>query len=200
MKIQDFKVVFICPDHNEKYHLRRLHMEKLLKNIGFKYIEWFKSSTENYPDCLANANIEILQNNLDTPVLIVEDDIEWTCIEDFEFDESWDAVYLGISKWGGSMTENIWCGEAQFSEWSHKSVRVINMLSTHAILYISRKYKETVIELLKKYKNTGYNTDVLLSRIQSEYTIIAPKCPLFFQSSKFNNCGVEDHTKFIISI
>lgn len=61
MKITDLKVVFSCPDHNEKYNMRRQHMEQLLKNIGFTQIEHYKSSTENYPDCLNKANIEILK-------------------------------------------------------------------------------------------------------------------------------------------
>jgi len=75
ISITEFKVVFICPDHNEKYHQRKVHMENMLKKIGFTRIEHYKSSTENYPDCLSKATIDILENNLDSPILIVEDDI-----------------------------------------------------------------------------------------------------------------------------
>lgn len=39
-------------------------MENLLKNIGFVDIEHYKSSTENYPDCLSKALIDILEKIL----------------------------------------------------------------------------------------------------------------------------------------
>jgi hypothetical protein len=60
MRIQDFKVVYICPDHNEKYHARKVHMDTMLAELGFKDIVHFKSGTEGYPKCLANANVDIL--------------------------------------------------------------------------------------------------------------------------------------------
>jgi hypothetical protein len=74
-------------------------MDQLLQRIGFKKIEHYKSSTENYPDCLTNAFIVILKNNLDNPVLILED-VEWTCHLYFEYNFRYDAIYLGLSKCG----------------------------------------------------------------------------------------------------
>lgn len=62
--------LYICPDHNEKYHTRNLHMDNMLDTIGFKDFTHFKSSTENYPTCLNKATIDILENNLDNPILI----------------------------------------------------------------------------------------------------------------------------------
>ncbi len=200
-KITDFKVVFICPDHNEKYNKRKIHTESLLKNIGFKDIEHFKSTTENYPDCLNKANVSILENNLDSPILIVEDDIEWTGIDTIEYDESVDAIYLGISKSGGHPIENKDQGSSKFEKWSSTQVLVKNMLTTHAILYISRKYKERVISILKQNIGLPNHTDVLLSRIQSEYHILANKMPVFYQSRHFGNVvHSENWTKFEIDI
>lgn len=61
MRIQEFKAIFICPAHNEKYMARKEHMESLLRSNGFTKIEHYKSGTENYPKCLLSAYIDILK-------------------------------------------------------------------------------------------------------------------------------------------
>ena len=170
MLVTDFKAVYICPDHNEKYHNRKEHMETLLKTVGFTQIEHYKSGTENYPECLMEANMNILKNNLDIPVIIFEDDIEWNGIKEIEFKQEYDKT----------------------------QVRVINMLSLHAKLIISRKYKEAIIDIFEKNKNKKYYNDVLISRIQKDFFIVAEKKPLFFQSDKFNEYEIESRTNFII--
>lgn len=199
MKITEFKTFYICPDHNDKYRARKVHIDKLLTQIEIKDFTHYKSSSNAYPDCLSEATIDILQNNLDTPILILEDDIEWTGIEEIDYDQSCDAIYLGLSKSGGHPTENIHLGCSQFENWSSTQVRVKNMLTTHAILYNSRKYKEDVITILKNNLGNNYYNDVLISRIQNNFTILANKNPIFFQSSKFNNTTHEEEwTRFNI--
>ena len=185
MKIVDFKTVYICPDHNEKYHTRKVHMDNMLNTLGFKNFTHYKSSTDNYPTCLTKANIDILENNLDTPVLILEDDIEWTGINEVVFDTNVDAIYLGLSKSGGHPTDNIYLGDSTFENWSDTQVKVINMLSGHAILYISKRYKEAVIESLKN--NMLFYHDVLLSRLQPNFNVLANKKCVFYQSHRFND-------------
>ena len=201
MKITEFKVVYICPDHNEKYHLRKLHMDELLKNIGFTNVEHYKSSTENYPDCLSEATINILKANLENPVIILEDDIEWTGKIDIEYNSDCDAIYLGLSKCGGHPVNNIDLGSSQFDKWSNTQVKVLNMLGGHAILYISKKYKDAIIDILNNNKNRKYYNDVLFSRIQSKYLVLAEKVPLFYQAGKFNSSyHVEYCTRITIDL
>jgi hypothetical protein len=200
MKLIDIKTVYMCPDHNEKYHTRKLHMDNLLSTIGFKDFTHHLSSTENYPSCLNKATIDILENNIDNPVLILEDDVEWTGIEEFVFDQTADAIYFGLSRSGGHPTETIHLGDSVFEPWSDSQAKVLNMLSGHAILYISRRYKEAVIDILKNNVSTFYN-DVLLSRLQPNFTILANKKPIFYQSSKFNvGMHEENWTKFELNI
>lgn len=169
----------------------------MLKNLGFKNVEHYKSSTENYPDCLNRANIDILENNLDVPILILEDDIEWLGIEEIEYDPYCDAIYFGLSKSAGHPTENKDEGWALYENWSPTTLRIKNMLSTHAILYNSRKYKEAVISLLKSNLGTKNHTDVQITRIQSNFLVLASKHPVFYQSAKFNDDShAENWTKF----
>jgi hypothetical protein len=60
------------------------------------------------------------------------------------------------------------------------------MLSGHAILYISKAYKQAVVDALKPYLGIDYHSDVLISRLHSSFTILANKKPSFYQSSEFN--------------
>jgi hypothetical protein len=196
MKIQDLKVIYICPDHNEKYKKRKQHMDSLLKKIGFKDIIHFKSSSINYPYCLTVATIEILKKYINEPFLLVEDDVEFTGIDTFDYIQDADAIYFGISKSGGHPKENISRGNSIVFPYSSNQIKIHNMLSTHAILYISRRYKSAVIQRLQENMRT-YN-DVIISRVQPHFKVLANKYPSFYQSTRFNDDGgwVESQTKF----
>lgn len=193
MKLQDLCIVFICPDHNEKYHKRKLHMETLLKNLGCKDVTHYKSGTERYPACLTAATIDILESHMDVPVLILEDDVESTGVDTFELDTDVDAIYLGLSVYGGHSINNSSDGSSCFTTYSETQLRVLNMLSAHAVLYISPTYKKAVIDLLRQYKDTNYYNDVLISRIQENYHILVNKKPSFYQSAKFNDGYKEEN-------
>jgi hypothetical protein len=197
IRIQDIKTVFICPDHNTKYNLRKAHIESLLRTIGFTDITHYKSGTEKYPDCLSIATIDILKANMEQPVLILEDDIEFTGIDEFILDKAVDAIYLGLSKSAGSKLFNKDEGFSQFLPWSSTQSRVMNMLATHAILYISPRYKQAVIDTLTRYIGHNYYNDVLISRIQPDFLVLANKKPSFYQSHRFNDCMHQElFTKF----
>jgi len=197
MKLQDLKVVYICPDHNDKYRKRKVHMDALLKQIGFdsERIEHYKSSTENYPDCLARANIAILTKYMNEPVLILEDDVEFTGIDKFDMIEGADAIYFGLSIAGGHATQNHADGSCRHDPFSESQVRIHNMLATHAILYISPVYKQAVIQTISEHMGQRYHTDVLISRIQPKFLVLANKEPSFYQSSHFNTGSEEYYTR-----
>jgi hypothetical protein len=199
INIKDIQVIFICPDSNEKYSKRRIHTIQLLNRLGIKNVKMYKSSTDNYPLCLSKANINILQENLnDTPLLILEDDIEITrwFHEEIEYPEETDAFYLGFSRSGGSKTDNIYDGESIIVKKDWKYIKILNMLTTHAILYVSKRYKQAVIDILSSV-NTSYYTDVLISRIQGQYNVYGYYYPFFYQSSALDNSmHVEMFTNF----
>jgi len=195
MKIQELKVIYICPAHNEKYIKRKIHMDSLLHRIGFTDIEHYVSGTDNYPACLINATITILQKYMHIPFLLLEDDVEFTDIYDFDYSNSIDAIYFGLSKYGGSLIRDLWEGFAVHEKYSQTQTRVINMLGSHAIFYNSPRYKQAVIDSLTPFKLISYNSDVLVSRIQKNYLVLAQKMPFFYQSSKFNNENQEDATR-----
>lgn len=187
MKITDFRVVYICPDHNEKYTKRKNHMETMLTKMGFKDIIHYKSGTEKYPDCLSIATMNILKLCLDVPVLVLEDDVNYIDRLDFDFIENADAIYFGLSTTAGHPTYTIHYGNSLFEHYSKNQMRVLNMLSAHAIFYISRDYKEAVIKSMEKcIKIGGLPSDIAMSRIQKDYLVLANKIPTFYQSIEFN--------------
>lgn len=203
MKLIDIPVIFICPDHNEKYSKRKEHMFELLNKIGFKSIVHYKSGNESYPTCLLKAFIDILRQNLnDLPVLVVEDDIE--CFlevnseTEFDMPDDTDAFYVGFSKSGGHKTLNSHDGWSQIEKISDKHIRILNMLTTHAILYKSKEYKQRVItELNNLLDKPLYHSDVIIARLHPEYKIYGYHYPLFYQSVKWGNVEhTENYTKF----
>lgn len=203
MKLIDIPAIFICPDHNTKFKERKIHVENLLTEIGFKTIIHFKSGFEEYPICLTKAIIAILEKyNNDDPIIIIEDDVEPFLHLDenieIEFPDNTDAFYLGFSKCGGSKTNNVDDGPSIIQSHNDKYIRIINMLSTHAIIYKSKVYKEAVINTLSNMIGKDrYHSDVLISRLQPSYNIYGYYHPLFYQSAKFGNVQhVENVTKF----
>jgi hypothetical protein len=203
MKVVNIPVIFICPSHNEKYLAREKHMYELLHTIGFKSITHYKSGTEEYPTCLVNATIDILNKYMDDePVIILEDDIEiykdLNSETTIDLPEDSDAFYLGFSKSGGSKTHNSDEGPSDIKKISDTYIQIFNMLGAHAILYKSKKYKERIIKeltIIKKIK--GYYNDVVMSRLHPDYNIYGFHYPLFYQSIKWGNVQhTENFTRF----
>lgn len=199
MRITDYKVVYICPDHNEKYNKRKEHMDQLLKRIGFKDIIHFKSSTENYPDCLCKATIDILTTYMEEPFLLLEDDVEFTGNSNLDIVPEADAIYCGLSLSAGDPLHNSHKGTLQYEHYSDTQVRILNMLGGHAVFYASKRYKHAVIDILRANIGEKYYNDVLISRIQSKYLVLANKIPAFYQSARFNKgTHEEEYTKITI--
>ena len=172
-------------------------MDALLAKIGFpgERVEHYKSSTENYPDCLGKAVIEILTKYMHQPVLILEDDLEFTGIEEFDYVDGADAIYFGLSIAGGHATQNHADGPCRHIPFSESQVRVQNMLGGHAILYMTATYKQAVIESFQAHIGQRYHTDVLMSRLHPKFLVLANKRPTFYQSSRFNTGSEEYYTK-----
>ena len=200
MKLVDIPVIFICPAHSPKYRARKKHMEALLSRIGFKHITHFKSSSESYPECLSKATIAILSAHLnDDPFLLLEDDVQQykplNADTDLDIPEDADAFYLGFSRSGGHRTENKCDGEAAVL-FKNPYIQILNMLSAHAIVYKSKRYKQRVIDELQA-QTTLTHSDVILSRLHPEFYVYGYCYPLFYQSKDFGNTRhVENATKF----
>lgn len=185
LELRKIKTVVISPDHNEKYQTRKEKVMNLLRLHNFQDISHFKSGTEKYPTCLTLANVQILKANLhDEPVLILEDDVEIANIPDtIEVDDRTDALYLGLSIHGGHPRFNINIDQGvDVHNIGNGVSKVYNMLGTHAIIYISKRYKSAVADILEK--TLGQHMDVCISRIQKLFNVLCLNNPVFFQNDE----------------
>jgi hypothetical protein len=108
-----------------------------------------------------------------------------------------DGIYLGISKRGGSFYNGFDDGPCITEPFNSDMVRVKNMLSAHAVLYLSARYKADVAERLKGIRGlANYFSDVVISRLHPYYNIYAYKRPLFYQWAVYG--GQEAETRFVL--
>ena len=153
--LRTVKTIYMNPNHNAKYQYRKNYMDSFLKELGFQHVEHFQSGTDRYPQCLCDATVQILQKNMDdTPFLLLEDDIDLMPGSSFQITipKTTDAVYFGLSRSAGHPTENRHEGNTVLEAGPDGLVRVLNMLSGHAILYCSQRYKKAVYDSLSSNK------------------------------------------------
>jgi len=196
IKLKNILTIYICPDHNEKYHMRKDHMDKLLTKLGFTNFIHYKSSTENYPLCLNNATIDIF-SRYQPPFLLLEDDIQPNIDipDELDIPNETDAFYLGLSKHAGHKYNNYNEGLSKFSQKNYNILKIENMLSAHAILYVDSNYIQQLRNQLIT-KPTYFN-DVIMSQNQYKYNIYCNNYCYFYQAIEFD--GQEEPTRITVS-
>ena len=168
---------------------RKERTESQLKELGIKRIIRVPAIRHSYgaagtPRSMLRA-LEIAHNG--KPFVLMEDDVavkRWEPVIDIP-DES-DAFYLGISGWGRMNSHS-----GPFVQWERVSdevLRVYNMLSGHAIMYISDAY----IDLAKRISyHAGYNiedhVDIGFAEVQRWHNVYAFDDPYFYQTSSGGN-------------
>jgi len=123
------------------------------------------------------SHIDILDDtNYSTPLLILEDDVEFC--DNFnpviEVPDNADGIYLGISH------GNIYYQTAQYNE---NYLRINGILAAHAILYITPKYRQAMSEIGKFcLYDLSKPWDLGTAGIQKEYMVLTPNSPMIYQS------------------
>ena len=157
-------------------------MKALILDCGFK--NTIRVEAEYTPNSLAGCSLSHYNalNEIDPPFIVFEDDC---VIKNFnpniEIPDDADAVYLGISSWGRMNSHS---GPfVQYEEVSNGLLRIYNMLSAHAILYLNHEY----ISLCKKISQQAYeiadHQDIGFAEIQRYYNVYSFDDPMFYQTS-----------------
>ena len=123
---------------------------------------------------------------VDPPFIILEDDAT-----PFDYDpiisipDDTDALYLGISSWGrmNSHSGPFVQWEYYFKEVDINLLRVYNMLSTHAILYLNLEYISVCKKIAYHHHEINEHVDIGFTDIQKYYNVYAFNQPLFYQTS-----------------
>ena len=137
-----------------------------------------------------------LLHNLEVPTLVLEDDIEATdhLSRRIIIPKNADAIYLGVSNHGYIRNQKFgFRGSVLVSRYSKEYLRVLNMCSTHAIIYLSKRYIEASKQIIDHCIRQGVAFDVGLASIHRHFNVLTPLNPWFFQSEQpeFTNLSLQ---------
>lgn len=171
------------------------HIMQSLTDLGFKKINRIEAVEDKISGRrgLSKSQYKAL-TQVEPPFIVLEDDCDPKYFRsEIDVPDNADAVYLGNSAWGilGSYTGFL----LRYKKVSEMPdvLQVFNMLSSHAILYLSKDY----VSMCQKTTNYCANIskdpvpmDVPFAEIQKYFNIYAMDKPLFIQKdydSKMSN-------------
>jgi hypothetical protein len=128
--------------------------------------------------------------NGERPLLILEDDVATSHDADaaIAVPEVADAVYLGVSRYGAvEPVDYVGFVDLLAVERAEAGLlRIHNMLGTHAILYLTDRWRRAAIEaMLSSLADRGWDPDRGLAMVQSDFNVYALEQPIFYQSAEF---------------
>ena len=179
------------------YDSRAQKIKKLYNDLNLKevFIEAIKSNNFNGNTKSTLKALE-LSITYDEPVLIFEDDANYTENYNHIIDvpDDADAVWLGTSIFGlvegwehMSMRDNIFLAPPTKINEYKDFYKIENMLSAHAVLYISKRYKNEMANYLKYSISKYVAPDVIFAATMKNFNIYACKRPMFYQDDNAHN-------------
>jgi len=192
MKLKEIKTYYINLDKDED---KREAMEKMLSELEFDY--------ERFPGVQAEWGCEkshhkLLSEGLKAPFIVLEDDcVLKNQVIDLGVPENIDFMYLGISAFGyynGNITGVL------YKQITDEVSKVYNMLSTHAMLYLSDNYANMVknIAYYCGYK-ANQHFDKSIAEMAKYYEVYALNNPMFYQDTYNKEATFYDLRKYDIS-
>ena len=149
-----------------------------------------------------NGNTQSTKNAIEEsikynePVIIFEDDANITEHYNNEIDvpEDADAIWLGTSIYGlvnnwesMSLRDGIYLTQPKKTGEYNNFYKVENMLSLHAVVFITNKYKQSMLNYLQYLINKQTAPDIITAETMKYFNIYACKKPMFFQDDNAHN-------------
>lgn len=163
---------------------KKEHIEKQLKAVGFKKITRIDAiEDKNNGRVGLSKSQHIALSQIPAPFIILEDDADpKQFVSTITVPDDADAVYLGNSNWGFQNSHAGFYLKYEKVGGYPNIFRIYNMLSSHAILYLSDEYvnmcKRTTKYCAEKYP---LPMDVPFAMIQRFFNIYALNQPIFIQ-------------------
>lgn len=158
-------------------------METMMERLNIKTTKLNGEITNPYTIGVALNHRDALMKSGSSPVIILEDDARTTpnYTATVEVPDDADAFYLGTSFYGRLQNQTIPHG-AICATHDKSTVKLINMLSLHAVIYFTDRYKKFVINILDEFIKEPYGgmDDILATKLHY-FNVYAPKSPLFYQ-------------------
>lgn len=163
---------------------KKAHIEQQLKEVGFKNINRIDAVEDkvNGRVGLSKSQLKAL-SQVSAPFIVLEDDADPKFFKSsIEVPDDADAVYLGNSQWGLQSSHAGFYLKYTKVKDMPEVLRIYNMLSSHAILYLTNDY----VEMCKRTTRYCANThpmpmDVPFAMIQRFFNIYTINKPLFVQ-------------------
>jgi GR25 family glycosyltransferase involved in LPS biosynthesis len=162
----------------------RIEMERQFGMLGMNKTERISAKTipapsgskfdKHFVGC-GQSHIDALQSG-EVPLLILEDDAQVTedYREEIDIPHGADAIYLGWSTANKKMT---------VKNFSEHLVKVTGLAAAHAILYLSKRYKDFAEGAIKiAIYEEQVPLDVALAYFQKDFNVYAVRRPYFIQS------------------
>jgi len=177
---------------------RMLKMKNLCKKLKYNDI-FIQAIISNKPAFGNRKSTELaLKTTLtfNKPTIVFEDDANTTKYykPQIEVPDDTDAVWLGTSIMGLvdnwyslSLHDQIFVKEPTILKEYKEFYKVENMLSAHAILFVSLRYKQAMYNYLKYCINDVTAPDVIFAATMKNFNIYACKRPMFFQDDNAHN-------------
>jgi hypothetical protein len=161
---------------------RKISIQNQLRTLGFQKITRYRGELNtNAPVGLAYAEAKVLES-ASSPFLLLEDDVVASTFTNIiELPDDADGVYLGTSNWalqGKKTTHYLKYKKTDF----HGIYKISNMMSAHAILYLSDEFLKSNLEACIKSQSPPFEPiDVHFARNQKKFNIYCVDAPLFVQ-------------------
>jgi len=183
MKINLIEIPVFYINMSKDKHKKK-HIEQQLSDLGFKNVTRINAVEDKKNGRVGLSKSQLMAlSQVSAPFIVLEDDADPNSFEPvIEVPDDSDAVYLGNSQWGLQSSHAGFYLKYKKVEGYPKILRIFNMLSSHAILYLNQEYV-AVCQRTTKYCAETYPMpmDVPFAMIQRFFNIYAVNDPMFIQ-------------------
>lgn len=145
-----------------------------------------------YIGCMLSHLKVLTMAGVEAPFLVLEDDCNSTTdfSHEIEIPDDADLFYLGVSIWG--IFPDLYPYGIPFAAharpYGRNLIRLQNMLSTHAIVYLNQPVVEAVRQAITDCATNEIPFDIAMARLQRDKLVLAPARPFFYQDARFGGC------------
>jgi hypothetical protein len=177
---------------------RDLRGKDMFDRLGYNKRHFIEAVPNNDFNGCTKSNLKAYEYslNLNGPSIVFEDDAnttEWYK-ESIEVPDDADVVYLGTSVMGMvdnwrllSLNDLIFTKVPNIHSSYNEVYKVSNMLSAHAMLHITKRFREDTIPFMKYCINDLIAPDIIYAVRSKHFNVYACKYPFFYQDDNAHN-------------
>lgn len=167
---------------------RKIRRQLAGLRLRFEFVEGMECEPRAVGTAISHLRV-LTRDDIATPFLVLEDDC---CFNDrfryeYELPADTDGYYLGVSSFGTREPGRLSWGKQHAVQWSRydaDNLRVYNMLAQHAIVYLSERFRQAVVESNMKaltYDEYMYPSDVGTAATHLSHLVLTPLKPVCYQ-------------------